>query len=135
MGLVEVLIAFFLITIGVLALASLQPTAWRMSGKSDLLGRAGGVLHSQLESYQTLLMNPAYPNPCATTNPKVYPTAPVKASGSGPASTQPGDATFQVNTTIDDQHNGTWILTVQVTWTGNATGSQESRVVTQNAFF
>jgi Tfp pilus assembly protein PilV len=131
-GLVEVLIALFLISFGVLSLLSLQPTAWSLSGRSDYLGRAGGILHSQLETREMLLMNPTLPNPCIATNPLVQ-TLSVNASGM--VATQPGDASFTVNTTILDNLNGTWLLTVRVTWPGNAAGLTESRLVTVSSFF
>jgi hypothetical protein len=79
-----------------------------------------------------LLMNPTFPNPCIPTNPSVQTTS-VKASGQ--AGVQPGDATFTVRTTILDNLNGTWLLTVQVTWPGNAAGLSESRLVTVSSFF
>jgi Tfp pilus assembly protein PilV len=131
-GLIEVLIALFLLSFAVLSLLSLQPSAWRLSGRSDYLGRAGGVLHAQLEANETLLMNPNNANPCNPVNPKTTLTT-VKASGSG--AVQPGDATFQIRTTILDNLNATWLVTVNVTWTGNAIGVSESRIVTQQSFF
>jgi Tfp pilus assembly protein PilV len=131
-GLIEVLIALFLISFGVLSLLSLQPSAWNLSGRADYLGRAGGILHSQLETREMLLMNPNLPNPCVPTNPLVQ-TASVYASGLGAA--QPGDANFTVQTTILDNLNGTWFLTARVTWPGNATGLSESRLVTVSSFF
>ncbi len=131
-GLIEVLIALFLISFGVLSLLSLQPSAWRLSGRSDYLGRAGGILHGQLEAQEMLLMNPSLPNPCVPTDPLVQ-TASVNASGLPAA--QPGDASFTVQTTIDDQLDGTWLVTVQVTWPGNATGVSETRLVTVSSFF
>jgi hypothetical protein len=132
MGLIEVLIALFLISFGVLSLLSLQPSAWRLSGRADYLGRAGGILHGQLESREMLLMNPTLANPCVPINPLVQ-TVAVHASGLGAA--QPGDASFTVGTTILDNLNGTWLLTVRVTWPGNAAGLSESRLVTVSSFF
>jgi hypothetical protein len=40
-SLIEVLIAIFLTSIGILSLLSLQPSAWNLSMKSAFLGRAG----------------------------------------------------------------------------------------------
>ncbi len=130
-GLIEVLIALFLISFGVFSLLSLQPSAWSLSGRSDYLGRAGGILHSQLEMREMLLMNAGYSNPCVPTNPRTYSEF-VYASGQGAA--QPGDAPFTVGTTIRD-NGGTWLVTVQVTWAGNPTGITESRLVTVSSFF
>ena len=131
-SLVEVLIALFLISVGVMSLLSLQPSAWSLSGRSDLLGRAGGVLHNELEANELLIMNPNFPNPCSGSNPLVA-TKNVFASGQG--AMQPGDATFAVQTTILDNLNGTWSVRVGVTWPGNATGISETRVVTRQEFF
>ncbi len=49
-SLIEALIANFLIVIGVLALISVQPSGWRLSATSDLLGRAAGILQAELEA-------------------------------------------------------------------------------------
>ena len=123
--LIEVLIALFLTSVGVLALLSLQPSAWNLTGKSDRLGRAGGMLHQELEANEVLLMNPNYPNPCLATNPLVT-TRNVNASGQSTA--QPGDLTFGVQTTIHDNFTH-WSVRVRVTWPGNANGISETRTV------
>ncbi len=126
MSLIEVLIALFLLTVGVLALLTLQPRAWSLSGKSDYLGRAAGILHQELEANEMLLMNRNAPAPASNTRT-------VRTSGLGVA--QPGDATFQVATSILDNLNGTWLITVTVTWPGNPTGLSESRFVTRQQSF
>jgi prepilin-type N-terminal cleavage/methylation domain-containing protein len=123
--LIEVLIALFLTSVGVLALLSLQPSAWNLTGRSDRLGRAGGILHQELEVNEVLLMNPNYPNPCIATNPLVT-TRNVNASGQ--STPQPGDATFGVQTTIQDNVTN-WSVRVTVNWPGNATGISETRTV------
>jgi prepilin-type N-terminal cleavage/methylation domain-containing protein len=123
--LIEVLIALFLTSVGVLALLSLQPSAWNLTGRSDRLGRAGGILHQELEVNEALLMNPNYPNPCIATNPLVT-TRNVNASGQ--STPQPGDATFGVQTTIRDNVTN-WSVRVWVTWPGNANGISETRTV------
>jgi len=86
-GLIEVLISLFLVSFGILALLSLQPSAWKLTSRSDHLSRAGGLLHKEMETTEILLMNPNFPNPCAT-NPLVT-TTNVNISGQGAA--QPGD--------------------------------------------
>lgn len=131
-SLVEVLIAVFLTSVGVLALLSLQPSAWNLSGRSDLLGRAGGILHKELEANELLIMNPNYANPCSGATPLIT-TKNVYAGGQ--SAMQPGDVTLAVQTTIQDNLNGTWSVRVGVTWPGNATGISETRIVTRQEFF
>jgi prepilin-type N-terminal cleavage/methylation domain-containing protein len=123
--LIEVLIALFLTSVGVLALLSLQPSAWNLTGRSDRLGRAGGILHQELEVNEVLLMNPNYPNPCIATNPVVTTT---NVNASGQTTPQPGDVTFGVQTTIQDNVTN-WTVRVWVTWPGNTTGISETRTV------
>jgi type IV pilus modification protein PilV len=123
--LIEVLIALFLISVGMLGLLSLQPSAWNLTGKSDRLGRAGGILHQELEAYEGMLMNPNYPNPCVAVNPLV--TA-KEVNASGQSTPQPGDATFGVQTTVQDNVTH-WSVRVRVTWPGNANGISETRTV------
>ncbi len=125
-SLIEVCIALFLLTFGVLAMMSLQPSAWRLSGKSDYLGRASGILLAQLQETEAKIMNPNIAIP-ASGGSTVY------ASGQGTA--QHGDATFTVNTTITDLGNSTWRVRVQVTWPGNATGISESLNVARQEYF
>ena len=130
--LIEVLIAIALISVGILALLSLQPSAWNLSGKSDSLGRAGLILHAELENNQILLMNPNYPNPCFATNPLIS-TKTFRPSGQG--SNQPGDLTFTVVTTIQDNLNFSWVVRVRVTWPGNNSGISETRIITRQESF
>ena len=131
-GLIEVLISLFLISVGILALLSLQPSAWRLTGRSDFLGRAGGLLHKEMESTEVVLMNPNFPNPCAGTNPLVT-TRNVFISGQG--ASQPGDMPFTLQTTITDNLNASWRVQVRVTWPGNPTGISESLLVTRQENF
>ena len=46
---VEVLITLFLTAVGIMALLSMQPTSWNAAGRSDFMGRAAGILQSELE--------------------------------------------------------------------------------------
>jgi len=131
-GLIEVMIALFLLSVGVLSLLSLQPSSWNLSGRSDSLSRGGGLLRSELEANEMLLMNPNYPNPCVAVNPLVA-TRTVRSSNE--AAAQPGDFDFTVQTTTLDNLNGTWSVRVRVTWTANNTGISETRVVTRQEPF
>jgi len=125
LSLVEVLISLFLVSIGVLSLLSLQPSAWNLTGRSDFLGRAGGILHKELETNEVLLMNPNATAPVTNTR-NVF------VSGQGTA--QPGDMSFTVQTTIQDNLNNSWTVRVRVSWPGNA-GISESVFVTRQEPF
>src|SRR4030042_6914376 len=96
-GLIEVLISLVLVSFGILALLSLQPSAWKLTGRSDFLSRAGGLLHKEMETTEIVLMNPNYPNQCAATNPIVTTT---NVFISGQSTAQPGDLPFTVRTEI-----------------------------------
>ena len=107
-SLIEVIIAIFLTTIGVLAVLSLQPAAWRTIGKSDYLGRAAGILHEELERREALIMNPNTAVAVGVT------TATVLASGQG--ASVAGDASYTVTTTITSIAAGVWQVSVIVQW-------------------
>ncbi|MGV8079024.1 MAG: hypothetical protein AB2L22_03030 [Syntrophales bacterium] len=126
-GLPEVIIAIFLTTIGVLAILSLQPSAWRTVGRSDFLGRAAEVLYKELDTRETWIMNPCNAVTTGTT------TTAVKTSGM--AGTITGDATYTVTTTVTNIGTGVWRVTVRVTWPINTRGISESLVVTRQEKF
>ena len=71
MTLIEVMIAVMLVSIGALSLLATQGPAWNLTGRSDILGRAGMVLHRELGANELLLMNPNVANPCLAVNPLV----------------------------------------------------------------
>jgi len=131
--LIEVMIAVMLVAVGIMALASLQGPAWNLTGRSDLLGRAGMILHRELETNELLLMNPNRPNPCVGGAPLVVNRPQVWAGGQ--AAAQPGDAAYNVLTTIIDNLNGSWLVRVQVMWPGNNVGISETVVVTRQEAF
>lgn len=111
-GLIEVVIAIFLTTVGVLAILSMQPSSWRAVAKSDYLGRGAGILHRELELREAWIMNPCNDMSAATGN---RPTKTVTVSGSTGLA---GDATYTVNTNITALAGSTnaWTVTVTVTW-------------------
>jgi Tfp pilus assembly protein PilV len=131
LSMVEVLIAVLLVNVGVLGLLSLQPSGWRLSAKSDFLGRAAGILHRELQINEMNIMNPNNANPC-TTNPLIIPQT-VWASGTNLAPS--GDASFAVRTEIQDLLNGTWLVKVNVTPPGAAVGISDSLIVTRQENF
>jgi Tfp pilus assembly protein PilV len=125
-SLIEVCIALFLLGVGIFALISLQPSAWRLSAKSDYLGRGSGILLSQLQATEAQIMNPNIAIPAGGSS-TVY------ASGQGTA--KQGDVAFTVNRTITDLGGNIWRVTVKVSWPGNATGITESLNVTRQEYF
>ena len=131
-SMVEVLIATLLVNVGILGLLSLQPSGWRLSAKSDFLGRAAGILHRELQINEMNIMNPNNANPCVPTNPLIIPQT-VWASGT--SSAPPGDASFAVRTEIEDLLNGTWLVKVKVTPPGSTVGISDSLIVTRQEHF
>ena len=128
LGLVEVIIAMFITTVAVLAVFTLQPSAWKTAARSDYLGRAANILHERLQAEEIRIMNP-----CNAVAEAVNEPATVFASGQ--AALQPsGDAQFNVTTTRTRVATGLWQVTVRVAWANHA-GITESLVVsTQQAF-
>jgi len=127
---VEVLITLFLTAVGIMALLSMQPTSWNAAGRSDFMGRAAGILQSELERNELLIMNPA--NAVST---GVLPARNVYASSQ--TTQQAGDVPFTVNTTVLPLGAATnaWTVRVQVTWPGNTRGVQETAIVSRQEYF
>jgi hypothetical protein len=124
--LIELMIAALITAVGILALLSMHPTAWRASGRSDLMGRAAGILNEELETNEMMIMNPCNAVPAGGTRP-------VFTSGEGTA--QPGDFPYTVQTDIVDNGGGLWMVTVRVTWPGNNNGIAETILVTRQERF
>jgi Tfp pilus assembly protein PilV len=125
--LIELMIAALITAVGIMALISMHPTAWRASGRSDLMGRAAGILHEELETHEMMIMNPCNP---VNLNP---PQRVVFTSGAGAAQT--GDFSYTVTPTITFDGAGLWTVTVRVTWAGNTTGIAETIFVTRQERF
>jgi Tfp pilus assembly protein PilV len=125
--LIELMIAAIITAVGIMALISMHPTAWRASGRSDLMGRAAGILREELETHEMMIMNPCN---AVNLNP---PQRVVFTSGAGAA--QPGDYTYTVTPTIAFDGSGLWTVTVRVTWQGNAAGIAETIFVTRQERF
>lgn len=126
-SLVEVCIALFLLSIGIMAMISLQPAAWRLSGKSDYLGRASGILLAQLQAVEAKIMNPNIAVTTGTTASTIY--------AGGQSTKKQGDAEFTVNTTTTDLGSNTWRVTIKVTWPGNVSGISESLIAARQENF
>lgn len=136
-SLIEVLVAVFLLSIGLLGLLTLQPTAWRASNRSDHTGRAAMILQQELETNRAWILNQTNANPTALQNPRKT-TQTVYASGQ--ATPQPnGDVPYTVTTTTTDLAPSgmpnSWRVLVQVTWPGNNTGISDSVIVGRQLSF
>lgn len=129
--LIEGLIAILITSVGLMALLSMQSPAWRLSGKSDYMGRGAGILSKELNRQESLLMNPCYTPASLTT------IANVNTSGETVA--HAGDATFQVTTVLTDisaaANGSVWRIAVTVNWTGNAAAISDSVVAARQVSF
>jgi Tfp pilus assembly protein PilV len=127
---VEVLIAIFLTSVGLMAIMTMQPTAWRTAANADFRGRAAEILHSRLEIAEQNIMNPCIAVNAGITN------AAVLASGQvAPAPAVPGDITFNVQTNIQNLATSTWRVNITVTWPGNNVGINSGIVVIRQERF
>lgn len=130
-SLVEALIALFLLSTGVLSLLTLQPSSWRLSGKSDYLTRAAGLMQRQLQASEAYIMNPG-----TAVSPGTITVTDVPASGE--ATPQLGDAFFTVTTTTTaapDIGANTWRVGVTVSWPGKPSGISSALIVTKQQYF
>jgi hypothetical protein len=129
---IEVLISVVLISVGILSLLTLLPSGWRLSGTSDMLGRAAGILQAELEGKEIEIMNG---NNTITTNPGNPLIRSVSGSGKDPLGPlPPGDKTYTVSTEVMNSGNG-YLVRVRVTWPGNTTGIWESVIVGRQMSF
>lgn len=124
--LIEVIIAMFITTVGIIAIMSMQPMSWRTATKSDLLGKSAEILQRQLETTELFIMNPDNTVTTGTTTNTVF--------ASGQSSAQTGDISFTVQTTIADNGNGSWTATVTVTDSFNSSISESLIVTRQEGF-
>ncbi len=125
--LIEVVVAEMILMVGVLGLLSLIPSAWRLSGQSDYLGRATGILQRQLQAAEVQIMNPV-----AGVTPGIV-TEDVFSSGQGLS--QDGDLPFTLRTARTPWGGNTWRVAVRVTWPNNPTGISESLIVSRQEYF
>lgn len=140
-SLVEVLITLFLTTVGILALLSMQPTAWNAAGRSDFMGRAAGLLQSELERGELWLMNPnntkSFSTSCEPTK-LTLGTCTKTINASSQTTSQTGDVPFTVATRVQvyPGASNAWTLNVKVTWPGNNTrGIEETMIVSNQEYF
>jgi prepilin-type N-terminal cleavage/methylation domain-containing protein len=124
---IEVLITLFLTAVGIMALLSMQPISWQTAGRSDFMGRAAGILQSELEQNEIKIMSSKTGVATGTTTGTVYP--------SGKTTLQRGDVAYTVTTTTSSLGAGAYRVDVSVIWPGNNRGIAESLTVTQQETF
>jgi prepilin-type N-terminal cleavage/methylation domain-containing protein len=126
--LIEVLIAIVIVSVGVLAIFSLQPRAWQAAGKADFMGRAGEILYRELETQQVRIMNP--------NNAIVDSDSTRTVNTSGQSTAIRGDAPYTIQTIVSNlEPDSSWRVTVRVTWPTSSTGIQESLIATRQERF
>ena len=141
--LVEGIIAIFLVSVGLMALLSTLSPAWRLSSKSDYLGRAAGIMYRELDAWELYIMNPCNGMAAQTNNWDRFKPGGSTASwtvNSSLLAAQPGDAAYTVTTVITDISPVTpgtvWQVRVTVTWPPlNNTGVTETVIVTRQEPF
>ena len=126
--LIEGLISILITSVGLMALLSMQSPAWRLSGKSDYMGRGAGILNKELSRQELFIMNPCNPVTAGTTI--------MNVNASGESVAQAGDATFQVTTVITPFASGAgWRVAVTVTWPNSTFTLSDSVDVTRQEPF
>ena len=123
--LVEVLIAIFITVVAVLGTLALISPAWRTAARADYLGRASGILYEQLVTQEARILNPCNAVPTSSTG---------TVFASGQSTAQPGDAQFNVTTTITPIGTNIWRVSVRVAWPGHS-GISDTLVVTRQEGF
>jgi Tfp pilus assembly protein PilV len=127
--LIESVLAILLVSIGLVGLLSMQPSAWQASARTDYLGRAAMMLSKELATRELRIMNPCYTPVALGTEDRI-----IYTSDQGTA--QSGDIGFRVQTTTASVGTNVWRVTVTVSWPPvNATGIRESIVVTRQEPF
>ncbi len=129
-SIIEVLVAMLLTAVASISILTLQSSALRTAGRSDYLGRAAGLLYSELERTEVFIMSKTP----TTMGDITAGTTATDVLVSGLAAGVDGDASYRVSTTIASI--GTvdmpaWRVTVTVTWPPvNTMGITENIVVT-----
>jgi hypothetical protein len=127
MGLVEVIIAVFLTTVGILALLTLQPTARSTTLHADYVGRAAGILHKTMEDNENWIINP-----CNSVTLGDQDGEGITVYTSGENARLRGDIGYMVKTNIvqDGGNVHGFVVTVTVTWRGTA--GQNARSISES---
>ena len=99
------MIAILLVSIGLLGLLSMQPSAWRTTTRTDYLGRAAMMLSRELTIRELAIMNPCNAVTTGTVSRILY--------TSGQAAEQSGDIGFTVETVTASVATNVWRVTVE----------------------
>jgi Tfp pilus assembly protein PilV len=127
-SLVEVVIAVFITTIGILALMTLQPSSWKAASRSDYLGRAAEILSKELETQQSFIMDSCDTVTTGTTTNTQY-------WASGQSAAVSGDAQYTVTDTITAISTNVYEVSVNVSWYNGTRSISGSIIVTPQGFF
>lgn len=131
--LIESVIAILLLSVGLVGLLSMQPSAWKASVQADYVGHAAMILSQELSRNELQIMNP-----CNTVTVTDEDGVEQSVHSSGQSAAQSGDTTYTVTTTIlaVAGSSNTWKVTVRVTWPPlNSIGIRESLIVTRQEPF
>ena len=137
-SLVEALIAVLITAVAAGSIIAMQSLSWKAGSKSDYLGRAAGLLETELELRQDQISRPGadmsaqnsynqdfWPLGVAQTKPVVHVLNPLN----DPTQTVTGDMTFTVTTKVTSLGSKQYLINVQVTWTGSTNGIKSSVIV------
>ena len=142
--LVEGLIAILITSIGLMSLLSMQSPAWRLSAKSDYMGRGASILSKELDAWELYIMNPCNAVTAGTTNWNRFITGTTSTwnvNASNQSTAQSGDATFTVTTVLTDispagiPAGTVWRVDVTLNWANNTFALSESVVATRQISF
>jgi Tfp pilus assembly protein PilV len=121
-SLTEVIVAILVASVGIVSLLAVQPQSWNLAGRSDSLGRAAGILQSEMSLNEATIMNPDLAIPQGQVR-TIY--------VSRQAYKQSGDAVYTVNTQVEAVGTAAWRVRVIVTWPSNTSGISDSLIVTR----
>jgi prepilin-type N-terminal cleavage/methylation domain-containing protein len=106
--LIESVIAILLVSIGLLGLLSMQPSALQTTARTDYVGRAAMMLHKELTAQELRIMNPCNAVAAGTV------TVSRNLYTSGQEAVQAGDIGFIVQTVTTGIAANMWRVTVTV---------------------
>jgi Tfp pilus assembly protein PilV len=123
---VDTVMAMCFVMIGVVAMLSIFPQSWALSGTSDMRSRAASVLYRELERDEQLIMNPC--NQIV-----IGDIAAVSVYSSDYSTSKAGDRRLTVTKNIANAGANVWQITVTVAWAGSSV--QATRNVTRQDSF
>jgi hypothetical protein len=126
-SLVECIVALFLTTIAMVSLMSMQPLAWKGAGRSDYLGRAEGILQSELETRENNIMQNANACTCNGITPCTCSATTLPCNCT--YTNVQGGTPFTINVQTTAPNTTTCLTNVQLTWPGTLNGIESSILV------